>query len=154
VPLPVIDQDLPCVASLQHDFTEAPENTEERPRFAAAHLLKNGLKAIPRDIPWTEHSSVRRLKEKATLPIADEVPQDCCSVRMNVHVAASRFCFEMRLDTVLSLFPLLPNINDRAIGFDVFVYFDGLRHAHPCDKAEEIIFQWRATAARWVEQTR
>jgi hypothetical protein len=56
VPQAVIDQDLPCIASLQHDFTEAPENIEERPRFAAAHLFKNGLKAIPRDIPWTEHS--------------------------------------------------------------------------------------------------
>jgi hypothetical protein len=61
--LPANDQDLPCIASLQHAFTEAPENIEEPARLATAHLLESVLKTVGRDISWIEPGSVRRLKE-------------------------------------------------------------------------------------------
>jgi len=46
----------------------------------------------------------------------------------------------MFLDAICAFLPLLPNANDRAIGFNVFVYFDGdgLRYAQPGYQAEEI----------------
>jgi hypothetical protein len=89
VPHPVINQDLPYLTSLQDGFTETPENIAQRPHLISAHLLENEVKIVPAHAAWIEHGSVRRLKEKATLSIADEVAQDCRSV--GVHVITQDF---------------------------------------------------------------
>ena len=59
MPHPVIDQDLPCIASLQHDFTEAPENIEERP-------------ASPRPISWRVSSRLSRAID-SLMPFAQKL---------------------------------------------------------------------------------
>jgi hypothetical protein len=46
----------------------------------SAHLLENEVEIVPADPAWIEHGSVRRLKKKATLSIAEEVAQDYGSV--------------------------------------------------------------------------
>jgi len=122
---PVINQDLPYLTALQNGLTETPENIEQRPRLISAHLLENEVEIVPGDAAWIEYGSVRRLKEKATLSITDEVAQDYSSVGVNVYVSASGFRLQMFLDAICAFLPLLPNANDRAIGFNVLVYFDG-----------------------------
>ena len=100
MPHPVIDQDLPCLTALQNGFTETPENIEQRPRLISAHLVENEVEIVPGDAAWIEYGSVRRLTEKATLSIADEVAQDYRSVGMNIYVSASGFRLQMFLDAI------------------------------------------------------
>ena len=84
MPHPVVDQDLPYLTALENGFTETPENIEQRSCLISAHLLENEVEIVPADAAWIEHRSVRRLKEKATLSIVDEVAPD-------VLVGAPRF---------------------------------------------------------------
>jgi hypothetical protein len=63
---------------------------------------------------------------------------------MNVHVSASRFRFQMFFDAICAFLPLLPNASERAIGFDVFVYFDGdgLRSRNPVTTQKKSIIRY------------
>jgi hypothetical protein len=84
-------------------------------------LFQNGVEIVPGYVAWIEDGSIPRLKEKAAFSIAYEVAQDYRSVWVNVYVSASRFRLQMLLNATHSFLPLLPNANDRAIGFDVLV---------------------------------
>src|SRR5215470_11704742 len=65
--------------------------------------------------------------------------QDSRSVRVKVYVTQSRLSFEMRFESVHVFFPLLANVNNRAVRFDVPVYFDcyHFRDPHLRNKVKE-----------------
>jgi len=62
---PVIDEELPSLAFLQHRFTEATECMEAH--ACSPHFLEYGLEATPEEVLRRQHRAVLGLDEESAV---------------------------------------------------------------------------------------
>src|SRR5205807_468867 len=116
---PVIDEELPTLAFLQHRFTEVAGCMEAH--ACSPHFLEYGLEATPEEVLRRQHRAVLGLDEESTVSATNEVVEHLRDGRMQVDITASCGNLENVGDAAPILFSLLANVERLTVVGDVLL---------------------------------